>query len=157
MNIRFNITRSQYLIRISVVVFAMITPFVLYLTQGYKPSISEYWNTPMQPLFILSNAATSYYLFSNNKWKLSASLLLLLTAFSVESYLKVHNVLAICFFLSNLYPLYITKHYRFCFWLYLASLTLMPLSIILGETVAVIFLSLQHGLILRKIYSLHKR
>ena len=81
-------------------IIAVIQPFIIYLTCGHLDSISQSWNTPLQPLFIFTNALVSYFFFDLPKWRISAVLLLLLTVFSVESYVDIHNVLAILFFIS---------------------------------------------------------
>ena len=85
----------EYRMKISVIILAAITPILCMLIHGYEPSLSTYWKTDLQPLFIIANASTSYYLYSVKKWKMSAFLLLMLTAFSVELYREVHDILAV--------------------------------------------------------------
>ena len=152
------IPKTEYFLRMAVIILAMITPFIFLTTQGYLPSISSYWRTPLQPLFILANASTSYYLFgAHNTWKIPAVFLLLLTAFSIDSYVTVHNVVAVLFFVSCLIPFYYTHHYKEFFWLYLSSVIFMPLSMTLGETLAVMVLCTYHALLLRKVYRIQKK
>ena len=145
------LTGFEFHIRLFVIILAAITPLILFVTQGHLFSISEYWETSMQPLFIITNAATSYYLYGIKRWRLSALFLLLLTAFSVSLYPNTHNVLAVLFFVVSLFPLYLTKHFRLCFWAYLFSLTVMMFDMMIGESIAVFFLCLHHLLILLKI------
>ena len=95
--------RIELLIRV-LVVFLSASSLVAYISYTESvPSVSDFWNTPLQPLFIITNAATSYYFFSMKNWKVSAMLLLFLTAFSVEDHFVFHNVLASMFFIWNLF------------------------------------------------------
>jgi hypothetical protein len=153
-----NICKTEYFLRMSVITLAFITPIIFLVTEGYLPSISNYWRTPLQPLFIISNASTSYYFFeSHNRWRIPAVFLLMLTAFSVDSYPLVHNILAIIFFVSCLIPLYKTKHYKMFFWAYVCSVLFMPISITLGEFLSISVLCIFHGLMINKIYKIKKK
>ena len=97
------IGRYDYTVRLGVIIFALIYPLICLFYIGYKPSLSQYWNTPMQPIFIFSNAATSYYLIGLKNWRISSCLLTLVTAFSIEYYPTSHNVLAVAFFVFIAY------------------------------------------------------
>jgi len=153
-----HISKTEYYLRLAVILLALITPIFFLVSEGYLPSISSYWRTPVQPLFIITNAATSYYFFgSHNTWKIPATFLLLLTAFSVDSYPMVHNIFAILFFISCLIPLYKTHHYQEFFWIYMSSVVFMPLSMTLGESLAIAVLCVYHALMLNKIYKLQKK
>ena len=77
---------------------SMVSPFIYMGVSGHQVSISSYWETPMQPLFIFVNASTSYYLFSIKNWWIPAFFLMLLTSFSVTNFFIVHNIFAISFF-----------------------------------------------------------
>lgn len=147
------ITNLDVRIKIFVVFLAAISPIIMVLVSGYKPSLSTFWETPMQPLFIITNASTSYHMFAirNWRWRPSAVMLLTLTAFSVTDYGTIHNVLAVLFFVVSLLPLYLSNRYKFCFWLYLATLPVMIYDMLLGEILAILILCLFHGLILFKI------
>lgn len=152
------ISKAEYYLRMAVILLALTTPIIFLLSEGYLPSISSYWRTPVQPLFIIANAATSYYFFgSHNSWKIPAIFLLLLTAFSVDSYPMVHNITAVLFFLSCLIPLHKTHHYQEFFWIYLSSVVFMPLSMTLGESLAISVLCVYHALMLHKIYRIQKK
>ena len=151
-----HISKTGYQIRCVVLILAAFTPSLCWLSEGYLPSLSSYWRTPIQPLFIISNAITSFYLYSMIKWKYSALMLLALTAFSIDMYPISHNSLAILFFIVNLIPLYQANNFKFCFWLYGFSLLLLPYSMMYMETAAIIILCLYHGLVLDKIYKLQK-
>jgi len=153
-----HISKAEYYLRLAVILLALITPIFFLASEGYLPSISSYWRTPVQPLFIITNAATSYYFFgSHNTWKIPAVFLLLLTAFSVDSYPMIHNIVAVLFFLSCLIPLYKTHHYQEFFWIYMSSVVFMPLSMTLGESLAIAVLCVYHALMLHKIYSVQKK
>jgi hypothetical protein len=76
----------------------MVSPFIYMGVSGHQVSISSYWETSMQPLFIFVNASTSYYLFSIKNWWIPAFFLMLLTSFSVTNFFIVHNIFAISFF-----------------------------------------------------------
>ena len=139
----------KFWLKLSVIFLALIIPFVMLLIHGPESSLSNYWNTPMQPFYIIVNASTSYFLFSLDRWKLSACLLLLTTAFSVEYYAIVHNVFAVSFFIANLWPLfYINRRYIGYLYLYISSVLVFPFNILAGEIVAVSSLCLYHAHVL---------
>lgn len=148
----------DFMSRMLVVILAGLAPIVCLLVYGEMESVSAYWKTDLQPLFIITNAATSFYFYSNkNKmWRFSALMLLLLTAFSVELYGSIHNVVAIAFFISNLYPLYKSNHFKWCFWIYLSSLVVFAFSMLYAELIAINALCLFHGLKLIKLQKLQK-
>lgn len=148
---KVRLNNFDFHIKIFVIVLAALTPLILYLTQGYHPSISTYWGTPMQPLFIITNASTSYHMYGLKNWRLSAFLLLFLTAFSVDSFTWTHNIVAGLFFISCLYPLHVSRHLRPIFWVYLSSLPVMLYNMLLGESFAVASLCLYHAIVLIKI------
>ena len=100
MDVSTHITNSLS-IRLLVVALALFSPLACYFISGPMPSYSQYWETPMQPLFIFTNAATSYYLFSMRRWWLASVLLLLLTAFSNSQYFWIHNTVAVLFFVVS--------------------------------------------------------
>ena len=149
-------TKFDYLLRISVVIFASISPLLCLCISGYEESLSSYWNTETQPMFIISNLITGYYLIGIPKWRLSSCLLLLVTAFSIEYYPNVHNVLAIIFFISCIYPLYKANNYRFCMCIYLISILAVPFSLLVAELIAILSICLFHLLTLNKLYSIQK-
>ena len=149
--------KYEFHIRFIVICLAALTPLLLLITQGYQPSISTYWRTPMQPLFIISNALTSYYLYNIPKWRISSIFLLLLTAFSVDSYSMFHNILAIGFFVANVFPLYKSKRFKVCFYLYISSCVFIFFNIMVMEIISIVVLCLYHGLLLNRIKSLQSK
>jgi len=139
----------KFWLKLGVIFLALIIPFVMLSIHGTESSLSNYWNTPMQPLYIIVNASTSYFLFSLDRWKLSACLLLLTTAFSVEYYAIAHNIFAVSFFAVNLWPLFYIKHrYVGYLYLYISSVFVFPFNILAGEIVAVSSLCLYHAHVL---------
>jgi len=153
---RAKFTKEQYWIRMIVIFFAALAPYLCLFGYGPLPSLSSYWNTDMQPIFIVANATTSYYLYTMPSWKFSAILLLLLTAFSVDVYLYTHTVLAILFFIVTLVPMYYSNNYRWTRWMYLAAVAALPISMLAAEIVAITALCLYHGLRLRRVYRMGK-
>lgn len=112
-------------LKIFVIFITILQPFFLILTQGVKESISSYWESPLQPLFIFVNATTSYYLLSTPKWRTASLFLLLLTAFSVSQFKIIHNIFAGCFFLSCLISLLSVKRFFYYGILYILSIPLL--------------------------------
>jgi hypothetical protein len=140
---------KDFWFKIGAVALAIISPFILIFFGGkILPSLSSYWMTDLQPLFIVTNAITSYYMFSAKRWRVSSLFLLLLTAFSVELFPQFHNVTAIIFFLANLYPMFTLKRFRWVTYVYLATLPIFFYSILWGEVIAIVILAGYHGAVL---------
>ena len=87
--------------RLFISIIAVLQPFIIYFVCGDLVSISQSWNTNLQPLFIFTNALVSYFFFDIPKWRIPAVLLLLLTVFSVKDWFLLHNILAILFFVHS--------------------------------------------------------
>jgi hypothetical protein len=107
------ISKFEIIKRLFTSVLAVLQPFIIYFSFGELQSISQSWETPLQPLFIFSNALVSYFLFDLPKWRIPAVLLLLLTVFSVQDWMVLHNVFAISFFIISSIPLWSIKKFRF--------------------------------------------
>ena len=146
--------RIWFIVKYFAIFIAITVPAILLLTQGQLRSISAYWNTPMQPLFILSNALTSYHLYTTKKWIIPAIFLSLLTAFSVEYHQLTHDILAFSFFVSCLYPLFTTKRYKWCGWAFLISLPIFFRSIFYAEWYAIVVMCTYHSLILYDLFKI---
>lgn len=141
--------KFDFYLKLAVILISISQPFILITTQGWMWSISSYWTTPMQPLFIFVNAGTSYYFFHNEKWKMPGVFLLLLTAFSVEQYKLIHNLFAAGFFLSCLYPMLHLKRFRFLGLLYLLCIPLFPfIGMLFFEIYCVLVVGIYHLCIL---------
>jgi len=109
-------------LRYLVIILAMLLPIVIVIMFGVDfPSLSSSWQTVLQPLFIITNAVTSFYFFSLNRWKIPSVFLMLLTAFSVDMSPMFHNILAGGFFLTCLYPLMWFKRFSYYVYIYLFS------------------------------------
>lgn len=108
--------------RLFVVLVAILQPFIIYFVCGNIESISSSWVTILQPLFIITNAMVSYFFFDLPKWRIPAVSLLLLTAFPTTEYKIFHDIVAILFFLSCIYPMTILKRFRYYLIIYLFSL-----------------------------------
>jgi hypothetical protein len=147
---------KDFWFKVAAVVLALISPFILISSGEILPSLSSYWMSDLQPLFIITNAVTSYYMFSANKWRIPSLFLLLLTAFSVEMFPTLHNIVAITFFVTNLYPLFSMKRLRWLTYIYLLTLPIFFFSILWGEIAAVIILAAHHGLVLYSYYKVQK-
>lgn len=132
------------MLRVIVIILALVSPFIYIGSIGELPSISSYWDSIMQPMFIIVNASTSYFLFSIRKWRLSAIMLLLLTAFSFNSHFTLHNIFAISFFLLNLYPIFLSKRRRWVIIPYVLSSLFLIDSILYAEISAIIVLCSLH-------------
>jgi len=136
--------RNDFILRIIVIIIAAISPFIYIASIGELPSISSYWKSPLQPMFIIVNACTSYFFFSTRRWEISSVMLLLLTAFSFENNFTLHNIFAILFFLFNAYPIYLNKRIRCLIIPYLLSLVLINYSILYAEISAILILCIFH-------------
>ena len=124
----FFIKKYEFYIKLSVIILSIIQPFILLSICGEMWSISSYWRSPLQPMFIIVNAATSYFFFSTDKWLVPSILLLLLTAFSLDLYPTIHNIIAGLFFLSCSYPLMTLKRFQFFGILYYMSIFVLLYS-----------------------------
>lgn len=151
------ITKFDYYLRLSVIIFAALSPFICLLSFGYLKSLSQYWESPLQPIFVISNAITSYYLITLDNWRPSAILLILLTAFSVEYYQDLHNIMAVAFFIVTAIPLKKANNFKFCFVIYLLSVLILPFSLFFAEVVAILAMCIYHTLSLHRLYNLSKQ
>ena len=137
----------DHCIKILLILISALYPFILLSVEGELKSLSQYWNTPLQPLFIVANIMTAYIFLSIENWKISSFLLVLVTAFSTKLYPNTHNVLAVLFFVSCLYPLFKSKRLKFYGYLYL-------ISPIIGLLFGLLYLEIYNILILCS-YHLH--
>lgn len=143
--------------RLFVVIIGFLQPVIILIVLGNLQSISSVWGTCLEPLFIFVNALTSYYFFGSHKWQIPSLFILLLTSFSVVSFKDFHNILAILFFASCLYPLYSIKRLRFYIWLYLCSI---PVGLLYGlfwaEVVGIYVICVYHIHLLFHLKKIHK-
>jgi len=119
-------------LRYLVIILAMLLPIVIVIMFGVDfPSLSTSWQTVLQPLFIITNAVTSFYFFSLKRWKIPSVFLMLLTAFSVDMSPMFHNILAGGFFLTCLYPLMWFKRFSYYVFVYLFSGVIFHIHVLL--------------------------
>ncbi len=135
---------KEFHVKILAVFFSLITPFIMILHGDILGSISQYWDTQYQPLFITSNIICSYFFFSLKKWKIPSLLLVLVTAFNHYEFNVLHNVFAVSFYFACLHSLFLNKRFRFYIILFIASIFIYPYSIILGEITSIIILCSYH-------------
>jgi hypothetical protein len=131
--------------RLFVVFVAILQPFIIYGVCGSIGSISSSWETVLQPLFIITNAMVSYFFFDLPKWRIPAVSLLLLTAFPTTEYKTFHDIVAILFFITCLYPIFNLKRFRYYLLLYLFSLIVgLFFGLFWMETWGIITLCIYH-------------
>lgn len=131
-------------LKILVICLAVIHPLIFLFTFGERITLSSYWDTILQPLFIISNASTSYFLFSLKYWKLPSLFLLLLTAFPVFTFPLTHNILAGLFFIGAGIALFKRPTFRRYISLYISTLLLSFISWFWVEVGAIWVLCLYH-------------
>ena len=150
---------TEYILKILIILISLFYPFVLLSIEGELLSLSQYWNTSLQPLFIVANVMTAYFFFGIDNWRFSSFLLVLVTAFSVKLYPIIHNVVAVMFFLSCLYPLFKSKRFKFYAYLYLLSpLIYLIWGLLYLEIYAIVILCSYHlHSILYLTYILHHK
>jgi hypothetical protein len=135
----------DFFVRLFVILISLLQPFILIYFCGELTSLSQYWETPLQPLFIFINATTSYFFFDLKDWKIPSLFLMLLTAFSVTLYPAVHNLFAVLFFISCLYSLYTTKRFRIYTIIYCISLIIgLLFGLLWLEIFAILVLTVYH-------------
>jgi hypothetical protein len=125
-------------------VLAVLQPFIIYFCYGDLNSISQSWETQLQPMFIIVNALVSFFFFKLEKWRIPAILLLLLTAFPVTDYFILHNILAVSFFIFSGISLWSIKRFRLYILVYLISGLFLFDGLFWVETWAIITLVFYH-------------
>ena len=145
-------TKNNFLIKLLIIILSLVSPFIMFYFEGVKPSLSSYWNSPFQAMFIIVNALTTYIFMDIPKWRLSGIMLFLLTIFSVEYYSQIHDIFAILFFVFTLYPLYNIKRYRYFLIPYLMSVYWLP-NLLWFEVHSIIVLCIYHLIILIKLHN----
>ena len=123
---------------------AVLQPFIIYVLYGDNHAISQSWNTPLQPLFIITNALVSFFFFKLEKWRIPAILLLLLTSFSVTDHFVLHNIFAILFFIFSGISLWSIKKFRYYFFIFIFSVVLLFNGLFWVETWGIITLVFYH-------------
>ncbi len=139
-----------YYWRLSTIVGCCLYPILCVLIDGYEISLSKYFHTSVQPLYLLCNIATVYYFLQLKDWSIPGVLLLFLTIFSVDKYMMLHNIFAVAFFLSVFYALTRSKRYTYLKYIFMIGLVCCAYSLLLGEIICIFTASLHHYLFLLK-------
>tara|TARA_R100001126_G_scaffold97101_1_gene70125 strand:+ start:192 stop:644 length:453 start_codon:yes stop_codon:yes gene_type:complete len=137
-----------FFVRLAAILTAALTPFILMICFGQQNSLSQYWATKGQPLFITANIVTSYFFFTIKEWRSPSYILVLLTAFSVELFPLIHNILAISFFVAATYSLYQVKRFKWYLISFILCLPLLSYSILHAEIGGILVLSAYHAHVL---------
>lgn len=133
-----------FYLKVIAIILAMVQPFILMSCFGELNSLSAYWDTSGQPLFIITNATTSYFLFSTKSWQVPALCLLGVTAFPFSEYHILHNVLAITFFAVALIPMIRLARFRYYLIPYMVGVCIVPQNLFYGEIVCIVTICLYH-------------
>lgn len=134
----------EFHVKIFAVFFSATTPFIMISSGDILGSISQYWSTKYQPLFIISNIICSYFFFSLKNWKIPSLFLVLITAFNHYEFNTTHNIFALSFYFACLYSLFKNKRFIIYRILFMLSITLYFYSIILGEIISIVILCSHH-------------
>ena len=137
-----------FFVRLAAILIAALTPFILIICFGQQNSLSQYWETSGQPLFITANVITSYFFFTIKEWRTPSYFLVLVTAFSVQSFPMAHNILAISFFAAAAYSLYQVKRFKWYFVTFILCLPLLSYSLLHAEIGGILVLCAYHAHIL---------
>lgn len=135
---------KEFYLKVLAILLIGISPFIMLITYGQLNSVSQYWTTPLQPLFIISNTVTSYLLFEIKNWKKASIFLMLLTSFSLNEFITLHNIFAGLFFFFSLYALWKTQRLRGYMVVYGVAMIILPFSIFWGEVIAILTLCSYH-------------
>jgi len=131
-------------LKILTILFVGVCPYIIAFNNPDLISLSKSWETPYQPLFILMNAATSYFFFLMPKWQLSSFCLMLLTAFSLQMYPDIHDIIALGFFVVTFYALYSSQRFEEYIIFYLFGGLVAFKNIMWGEVISITALSTYH-------------
>ena len=137
-----------FYLRIFVIILALIQTPILIGLEGELESLSTYWNTQYQPIFLLINMTTCYFLISIPKWGFQALCLLLLTVFPITHFIMFHNLMALLFFISSFYPLFVDSRFNYYSLPYLFAIPLASYSLLYGEMLAITILCCYHANVL---------
>ena len=135
---------TEFYTRLSSIILATFSTLLIPIVYPDLTSLSQCWSTNLQPLFVVSNIITAYIFFTLPSWRIPSVFLILLTAFPYTTFLNTHNFLAVCFFLSSLYVLWVVKRLPVYFWLFLFLSFIFPFSFLWGEISVILVLCIYH-------------
>jgi hypothetical protein len=146
---------NELFARLLSICIAVTFPFLI-IQFGDEQSLSAYWLTPAQPLFIIMNAVTSYFLFSMHRWQFSAVLLLMLTAFNFCDWPVFHNIMAVTFFVVSMLFIALGHRFRWYSILMIIGGIVAYYDFLIGEIICVELLCAYHlHLMLYKLWLMH--
>jgi len=148
---------DKFYLKLWLSLMGIIYPLIMWFWVGPLESISAYFLTPAQFLFLLFNAGTSFYFVSTKNWLVPGVLLLLLSCFSIQFFQNIHNVFAISFFIASLVSIFRSKRYKWLGFGVISGLFGLFNSIFLAEYIAIVFISIFHILILKDFYIIKKK
>jgi len=148
---------NQFILKFGLSLMGIIYPLLMWFWIGPQESISAYFLTEAQFLFLLFNAGTSFYFANTKNWLIPGVFLLLLSCFSIQYYQIIHNIFAILFFVTSVISILRSKRYKWVVFGVISGLFGLFHSIFLAEYIAVVFISLFHVLILRDLYKIYNR
>lgn len=143
--------------RVIIILLSVLYPFFCIVNSGIRGSLSEYWITESQPIFIFANIITAYYFVQLDNWIKPGILLLFVTAFSVDVYPTAHNICAILFFLSVFISLINSKRFKYLPVIYFIGGILMIYNLLIGEVLSILVIGAHHLLTLHKFKSIQDR
>jgi hypothetical protein len=118
------------------ILISITFPFII-IQFGDNQSLSAYWDTAAQPLFIIMNMVTAYFLVSSERWQFPALLLLLITAFNFADWPILHNVFAISFFVTSLLPIALGHRFHWYLIPYIIGGVVAYYNFLIGEIICV--------------------
>lgn len=137
---------------------ALSIPIIILTVYGVNfKSFSKLWETPLQPIFIISNTTVSFFFYGLNRWRIPSIFLMLLVAFSTSMYSNIHNICAIGFFISCIYALAEYKRMRIYLILYCCSVFTAVFGIFWFEVYTSYILCFYHFNVLYKKYQFENR
>lgn len=135
---------------------AYICPLIMLLFFPLHESLSLYWESKAVPIFIIMNAAASYFMFNIPKWRWSAIALLALTAFPSYMYPTIHDILAAVFFVLCGRLIALDNRFRWLGLFYILAVLIAFKNILYGEIVGIYVIATFHALKLYKVQKIVK-
>ena len=143
--------------RVLAMILGILCPLVMIIAYPEISSLSNFWNTPLVPLFIIMNIVTAYFFYLLPNWKVSGVLLFLLTAFPVNYFGQFHNILAVIFFISCMYAIAQSSRYSWLVFPFIAAVIISAKSLFWGEVASIYIICTYHLLTLRKSVKITKQ
>ncbi len=136
--------------RLLTIVSCCLYPLLCLAINGYEVSLSKYFDTSTQPIYLLCNIATVYYFLQLKEWSIPGVLLLFVTVFSVSEYPITHNAFAVLFFVTMLIALLQSKRFKYIRYIFILGLLSCLYSLLIGEIICIFAVSFHHYLFMLK-------